>query len=422
MNGEVISLRFHGDALAKRSLPVYELATALIAVQRIVHKAALFNEGKLGKGVHLPTDKRETLALQIARHDKGSDLWGLSPYLTDPAIGPILQGLIIAGLAGLTAYAGKKVLPKKRPPKNHTFVVNIFPEVKMLVDRVGNIGGVEKIEVVGHSDLIGQTVLLDGNTRDYVRSLEYQLIPGRKMTISGVITQLLPQSFRLDIKVAPKRYVQVKLDPELFEKVKLHARGSLLEFLVSRGELLGDLGLPWDQVEVTEVGRDLHTWLDDGRCYSELLWGAQLLYNLMLAQKKQNLEERVSEFGALLKEWSTQIESRQSHLKAWNRVAFWGRLRRVNPRLPHGVWRFSEAWITRVLDGNKSDIASDLRVQELIRNRERELKGPRARLFSQAHLDLWRGAASPEPLNFRWWVTRRMVNDIVTGLKRRNAS
>ena len=58
MKDDLLSLKFDGKELATRSLPIYELATSLIAIQRIVHKAALFSEGKLYKGVHLPTRRR----------------------------------------------------------------------------------------------------------------------------------------------------------------------------------------------------------------------------------------------------------------------------------------------------------------------------------------------------------------------------
>lgn len=209
-----------------------------------------------------------------------------------------------------------------------------------------------------------------------------------------------------------------RAEAEFFaEQLKLHARGSLLEFLVSRGEPVGEIWLPWEHPEVAAMGPDLRRWLEDGRCYSELLSGAQLLYNLMLAEKK-DMKEHVAAYGARLEEWVRAMQSRRSILAAWDRSSFWERLRKVNQRLPHGVWRFSEAWITRTLDGNATDPAADRRVRDLISGRERELKGRRARLFSQAHLDLWRGASSPEPLNYRWWVTRRIVDDIVAGLKR----
>ena len=220
MENDLLSLKFEGKSLATRSLPIYELGTSLIAVQRIVHKAALFAEGKLEKGVHLPSRRRAELALQISSHKKSSDLWGLRPYLTDPALGPVFQGLIVAALAGLGAYVGKKIGASKEPPKNQILIVNIFPEVRQLSDRVGNIGGVDRIEFLGPNVATGEGLVIDAKTQEYVRELENELLPGKKTVISGVVTRLLPQSFRLDIEDAPGHYIRVVMDEKLFEKVR----------------------------------------------------------------------------------------------------------------------------------------------------------------------------------------------------------
>jgi hypothetical protein len=220
MNSDILLIRFEGEPLKTRSLPIYELASSLIAVQRIVQKAALFSEGRLGRGVHLPTFRRKELALQISRHEKGSDLWGLSPYLTDPALGPIFQGLIVLGIGALGVYVRKKVIGQQKSPVNQLLVVNIYPEVKQLVDRVGNIGGVDRIGIMHPLDKSGQELIIDADTRDYVRPLEYQLVEGKETTISGIVSRLFPRSFSLDIEDASGHYIRVDMDEQLFEKVR----------------------------------------------------------------------------------------------------------------------------------------------------------------------------------------------------------
>jgi hypothetical protein len=81
MDEDLIYIRFEGELLETCSLPIYELGTSLIAIQRIVHKSALFAEGKLERGTHLTTKRRAELALQVSSHRKSSDFWGLRPYL-----------------------------------------------------------------------------------------------------------------------------------------------------------------------------------------------------------------------------------------------------------------------------------------------------------------------------------------------------
>ncbi|MBL8199862.1 MAG: hypothetical protein JNK40_02730 [Chromatiales bacterium] len=216
----LLSIAFEGEGLATRSVPIYELASSLVAIQRIVHKTALFEEGKLDKGIRLPPKRREHLALQIVSHRKGSDLWGLGPYLSDPATGPILQGLVVAGLVAAGAYIHKRIGTQQPAPRNQLLVVNIYPEIKQLADRVGNIGGIDRITLQGPSDRTGQGLSIDADTQGYIRELEFQLVPGKRITISGVVTKLLPQSYRLDIEDAPGHYIRVVLDPTLFEKVR----------------------------------------------------------------------------------------------------------------------------------------------------------------------------------------------------------
>jgi len=46
----ILSIKFDGQDLASRSLPIYELESTLISLQRIVNKAALFTEGGLDSG------------------------------------------------------------------------------------------------------------------------------------------------------------------------------------------------------------------------------------------------------------------------------------------------------------------------------------------------------------------------------------
>ena len=158
--------------------------------------------------------------------------------------------------------------------------------------------------------------------------------------------------------------------------------------------------------------------LKDGQNYSDLLHGAQLLYNLLLAEAKQHAEW-VLGFEHDFDAWAQRVAARAAIYREWDRDGFWSRLTRTNPRLRPGVKMFSEGWIRRVLAaGDPSILRKDELARRLIADRESQLKGPRARLKSRTHLDLWNGASGADPLNYRWRITQRLVDDIVTGLKR----
>jgi len=213
-----------------------------------------------------------------------------------------------------------------------------------------------------------------------------------------------------------------RAEAEFFrEQIRMHASGSLLHFLVEKGEHVEELDAPWRHVDVPHMPDKLQQWLKDGQCYSELMDGAQLLYNLLLAEKRGRADW-IADYKHFLHEWGAALESRLPVLREWNRSAFWFRLRFENPNLPIGVERFSEAWINFVLAAPvPAAVIDDPAARRMIAERERTLKGNRARLFSQPHLDLWGGASGTAPLNYRWRITRTIVNDIVAGSGRDHA-
>jgi hypothetical protein len=62
----------------------------------------------------------------------------------------------------------------------------------------------------------------------------------------------------------------------------------------------------------------------------------------------------------------------------------------------------------------------DERVGDLIANRERQLKGGRARLLPEnlRARDRWQGDPSGSPIDYRWGQSQIILNDILRGLAR----
>ena len=255
MNDELLKIRFTGPSLDNRSLPIYELGTALIAIQRIVHKTHLFEKGRLEKGARLPAGERETVALQISSHQKGSDVWNLAPYLSNSAYGPIIQGLVVAGLSAIAAYVWKRVSRRDDPPPNQILIVNVFPEIRSLTDRIGNIGGVEGIEISSTQAPDIAPLLISNETQDYIRQIEHDKFPGKKCTVTGMVTRLYPQSFRLDIEDDSGEYIHVTMLPELFEKVRLMPNliGKKITVEGVPYYKLGDIGSHFEDFEAERI-------------------------------------------------------------------------------------------------------------------------------------------------------------------------
>lgn len=200
------------------------------------------------------------------------------------------------------------------------------------------------------------------------------------------------------------------------EQLQLRARDSLLMELVHRGERIEGIAFPWMLPDVRSLPPALQTWLEDARSLSELALGAQLLYNLMLAERRRQ-SDWIDGYREALKDWAGDVgRDRRRHM-SWDRAGFWARIRRANPLLPIAAERFADGWISRCLAARTAqDLIDDDGARQSVAQRERELKGPRARLFSDAQLQLWGGASGTAPLDYRWRVTVTMVNDIVAGL------
>lgn len=209
-----------------------------------------------------------------------------------------------------------------------------------------------------------------------------------------------------------------RAEGEFFQnQLRQHAQGSLFQFIVELRDPGADASGPWDHPLIGSMPAQLQYWLTEARNYAELMHGAALIYNLLLS-RKSGRDELVASYTSRLQDWSAGIQNRMAELQIWNRLAFWELIRRSNPRSPLPTRTFSENWITRVLGhGEPARLRDDASTYQLIAARERALKGARARLFSQPHLESWGGESGATLLDYRWSITRSLAREIIAGLE-----
>lgn len=224
-------LKFSGAELDLRSVPIYELGDTLIAVQRIVHKTFLFENGRLKKHAQLTHAERARLSLQISERRKSSDLYALIPFIADPAVQEYLTALLKIGLGALAKYALQSVLSNAKAKMGPTtlnardvqgsvLVGAIYAETVQITNHINNIGGIESIEIIPSMSLDVLPVTLTGDTQKYVREIANEGYRGELEEIIGHVTRLLPNRLVAEIKVAPSRYVKVGLTEEDFRFVR----------------------------------------------------------------------------------------------------------------------------------------------------------------------------------------------------------
>ena len=208
-----------------------------------------------------------------------------------------------------------------------------------------------------------------------------------------------------------------RVEAEYFrEALQVQAPDSLFQFLVSNERSMDRYDFPWQHPLRPAMPLELQRWLEHAELFSTAMHGAQLLYNLLLAEAVPDVD-RATEYRDAFHEWTVLLEPCQTRVREWDRLSFWSELKSRNKRLSSASERFADTWIQLVLDTpSVGTLVDQTEARRLVALREHQLKGPRARLQSRAHLDLWGGASGTERLSYRWGITQTLVRDITTGL------
>jgi hypothetical protein len=202
----------------------------------------------------------------------------------------------------------------------------------------------------------------------------------------------------------------------LRDRLLLSCPDSLLWTLVERCGPTDDPDYVWLHPQLQLFPQHQQAWIAHARNFSVTMYAAVLLYNLMLAELSQD-EALVEEYMDAFGEWQIALDSYGSDLDGWDRDEFW-RLVAKAGRIPGLTRRFVNDWLDVLLAaGTLPDLARDSQARSIVQNRESWLKRGRSRFESQRHLEMWSGAAGLAPLDYRWSVSRRIVNDILLGLE-----
>jgi hypothetical protein len=193
-------------------------------------------------------------------------------------------------------------------------------------------------------------------------------------------------------------------------------RHTLLAFLVDRGELAQDTAFPWEHHQFNQFPMSIRTQLEHARNFSELIHGAALLYNLLLAQAKK-VDREVANYLSRLEQWAEDITARHASLFEWDRARFWEIVASGNQRVPHLTRGFVNNWIDRVLSATDLfEVGNNQPLRLLVQERERQLKKNQARLFNHRSLELWNGQAGTRFIDYCWGNAQIIVKDILEAI------
>ena len=206
----------------------------------------------------------------------------------------------------------------------------------------------------------------------------------------------------------------------LSDRIRFSHNESFLAHLLEPGNGNGDVsaGFPWEHPAARTAPPAVQRWLQDARLFSLIHRGAALLYSLMLAEllvaDGYDQEHRVEGFSGELASWSREIEASFADILQWDRAAMWQRILGANPRIRPLARRFTDSWYSLVTTHTAASLAGDREARDLIRNRERSLKGARARLTNADARAARRGYPASGRLTFRWPQVMTMTDDIIS--------
>ena len=184
-------------------------------------------------------------------------------------------------------------------------------------------------------------------------------------------------------------------------------RGSMLSWLVQHPPV-DQADYVWHIDNLDEAPDQFADLVDHARRFHTVIHGANLIYNLVLA-RKSGRDDLVAAYEGQLRQWRDEVAA-TSALERWNRADWWATIGRQNPRLRGATIQFVDSWID--LLSAENDLAHSSTAAQLISNRERQIKGGRARVVNQSALDRWSGGTGLGRHDFRWRVARSHLNDL----------
>lgn len=214
------------------------------------------------------------------------------------------------------------------------------------------------------------------------------------------------------------------LSPEegqfLRERIALTHPQSYLAHLLNSAETsdFEHASMPWAHTAAHTASALIVNVLRDARLLGLVHQGAVLLFNLMLAEALAE-EERADALSGNIATWSLAMQGEAHDLAVWDRTTMWSRLRLTNPRIRSRTIEFIEQWYAVATEAIRTSqpLQGLQEGRRLIRERERALKGTRARLSHAQARDLRRGYPTSDRLTFRWPQVRQIATDILGALE-----
>lgn len=188
------------------------------------------------------------------------------------------------------------------------------------------------------------------------------------------------------------------------------ANGSLLTWLASQTEN-GECSYIWEHPALGDFPAKARRLVEHAEIFSAAIHGASLLYNLQLAELRQN-EEWIERYRGRMAQWVAELD--EGRLAAWSLTEFWRDIVHPTHSVRPALVRFVQDWVTLVR-ADAAGLSASPEARALVRDRERRLKTSQSRFTNHAVRDRWGGASGVDRLSFRWGQAQSHLGDLLHG-------
>ena len=264
---------------------------------------------------------------------------------------------------------------------------------------------------------------IDGSQSDYFRSapaLALKQSVRRRKDDDDADTNASLTTWHLGLPPAPEGFptkLSLKINPDearyLRDRIATSCPESLLSWLVLHGTS-DDCREPWLHHQFGAFPKPARDLLEHGRLLSDVVEGAAWLYNICLADKRQD-ETLSQSHRDGLEEW--RVRASLSDIMKWNLGELWDVLASRGHPVSHSTRTFVADWTARMTH-TRGEFAEDASARDLIERRERTLKKARSRFANRGALNQWGGSSGLNRLVYRWPTTNGFLGDLLPALGR----
>lgn len=206
----------------------------------------------------------------------------------------------------------------------------------------------------------------------------------------------------------------------LRDRILAAAPGSLLAHLM-REQPDAESATPWSDSAARHAPAPAQRLLGLAEHFSNVMHGAQLLYNFLLASDADELgvskESQAAHYRDRIETWAQELNADAQSFHLDNLLGVLHEAHGTSVPITRRTQEFIVAWARLVGEHDPRTLVDSEAAQELIRRRE-EIKGAKRRLRNRKRLAEWSGASGSNALTYRWNTVKTIVDDIHDGLQR----